>query len=272
MNNNARLGEGASSVVRLCAPVKSTGESVSFISYRYAHLQSEVWHSHKTAQLTYASQGSIKIHTATGIWTLPPYRGLWIPAELPHQIHALGAAVTHNLYLPEDTVTKQVGDFCVILVSKMVHSLIEVLTPPGEEKERHQQRYPLMLPLLLHELNAAASASAGFLPFPRERRLRAVTRILTEDISNDDTLDQLSAGIGATPRTLSRLFRHDTGLTFAQWRQQLKVMESISLMAQGYTIEEIAHRLGYFNGSAFIVMFRKTLGETPQRYFNRFKD
>ncbi len=272
MKNNASLEEAGFPAVRLSVPAASAGECVSFISYRYAHLQSEVWHSHKTAQLTYASRGSIKIHTATGIWTLPPYRGLWIPSELPHQIHALGDAVTHNLYLPENSGHKQVDDYSVVLISKMVHHLIEALTPPVEPEETHHQRYRLMLPLLFHELSAAAPATAGFLPFPRERRLCAVTRILTADMGNEDTLDQLSAGVGATARTLSRLFRHDTGLTFSQWRQQLKIMESISLMAQGRTIEEIAQRLGYFNGSAFIAMFRRTLGETPQRYFNTFEE
>ncbi|XBS71658.1 AraC family transcriptional regulator [Acerihabitans sp. KWT182] len=155
----------------------------------------------------------------------------------------------------------------MILISKMMHYLMEGLTPPLAEGEP-RERYDLMLPLLLHELNNAAPGVAGFLPFPRERRLRAVTRILTQDPGNDDTLEQLSAGVGATPRTLSRLFRHDTGLTFAQWRQQLKVMESISLLAQGRSVEEIARKLGYFNGSALIAMFRKTVGDTPQRYYN----
>ncbi|XBS71659.1 hypothetical protein ABK905_12620 [Acerihabitans sp. KWT182] len=75
MNSKARIGENLSPAVSLSAAVESSGQCVSFISYRYRHLQSEVWHAHKTAQLTYASQGSIQIYTAAGIWTLPPPTG-----------------------------------------------------------------------------------------------------------------------------------------------------------------------------------------------------
>ena len=55
-------------------------------------------------------------------------------------------------------------------------------------------------------------------------------------------------------------------MTFGQWRQQLRIVEAVSKLAQGARVAEIASELGYANSSAFITMFTRTMGETPQRY------
>lgn len=66
--------------------------------------------------------------------------------------------------------------------------------------------------------------------------------------------------------TLARLYREETGLTFLQWRQQLRLVESMSRLAKGASVAAVASELGYGNSSAFIAMFKKATGQTPQRY------
>jgi AraC-like DNA-binding protein len=75
--------------------------------------------------------------------------------------------------------------------------------------------------------------------------------------------------VGASPRTLARLFREETGLSFGQWRQQLRIVEGVARLALDVPVSTIAVELGYQSASAFIPMFRKTLGDTPQRYLKR---
>ncbi|WP_251863537.1 helix-turn-helix domain-containing protein [Achromobacter sp. Marseille-Q4962] len=86
---------------------------------------------------------------------------------------------------------------------------------------------------------------------------------------NNDTIDQWSEHVGASTRTLTRLFREETGLSFGQWRQQLRLVETIARLAQGVSVSTVASELGYRSASAFISMFRETLGDTPQRYLKR---
>lgn len=230
-----------------------------FASYRYNNLEFEEWHAHTQAQLTYSSQGALQIHTTDGIWTLPQGRALWIPAGHPHRTHAQGQVRTYNFYCSD---RGEVSDFIALDISMLVHALLQQLI----EQEGSDDIHYLMEHLLKFELSRAKVAKVPFLPLPRERRLKKVAQRLLQEESGDNGLEWLGSVVGASTRTLSRLFLHDTGLTFSQWRQQLLLMKSVSLIEQGYSIEEAARRLGYFNGSSFNAMFRKTLGQTVQRY------
>jgi len=73
---------------------------------------------------------------------------------------------------------------------------------------------------------------------------------------------------GASKRTIERLFLQETRLTLGQWRQQLRLMRSLQLLAAGHKITHVALEAGYSTPSAFIAMFRKILGVTPGRYFD----
>ena len=72
---------------------------------------------------------------------------------------------------------------------------------------------------------------------------------------------------GATSRTLTRLFRSETGLSFSQWRQQFRILEALRRLGRGQAVTTVALELGYDSPSAFIAMFRKALGKTPGQYF-----
>jgi AraC-like DNA-binding protein len=56
-------------------------------------------------------------------------------------------------------------------------------------------------------------------------------------------------------------------MTFGKWRQQLRLMQAMRLLAEGEKVTHAALESGYSTPSAFISMFRKTLGTTPSRFF-----
>jgi AraC-like DNA-binding protein len=66
---------------------------------------------------------------------------------------------------------------------------------------------------------------------------------------------------------VERLFRQETGLSLGKWRQQLRLMRSLQLLAAGEKISHAAAEAGYSTSSAFIAMFREATGTTPRRYF-----
>jgi len=104
------------------------------------------------------------------------------------------------------------------------------------------------------------------LPSPVDPRLRDVAAILADDPADERTLAELGRTAGASERTLSRLFRRDTGMTFPQWRAQLRLQHATLLMAAGSTVTTAATKSGYSNTSAFIVAFRDAFGVTPAAY------
>lgn len=73
--------------------------------------------------------------------------------------------------------------------------------------------------------------------------------------------------VGASERTINRLFTKETGMTFGQWRTQAKLMEAIRKLSEGESVINVSIDLGYESPSAFTAMFRRELGTTPSQYF-----
>ena len=72
-----------------------------------------------------------------------------------------------------------------------------------------------------------------------------------------------------SPRTLSRSFVSETGMTYPDWCTKLKLLEAIGRLQTGENISQVAADLGYESTSAFTFMFRKSLGLPPCMYLRQ---
>src|SRR5205823_7312860 len=90
------------------------------------------------------------------------------------------------------------------------------------------------------------------LPWPRDDRLAHIARTLADNPADDRTLAALGRDAGAAERTLSRLFRAETGMTFPQWRQQLRLQHAVALLAGGEAVTAVAGACGFGTASAFV--------------------
>ncbi|BCQ61477.1 hypothetical protein PBOI14_32270 [Pseudomonas sp. Boi14] len=63
-----------------------------------------------------------------------------------------------------------------------------------------------------------------------------------------------------------RRSQRELGMSLVEWRQRLKVVQALALLEQGRTVESIGLDLGYSSASAFISMFRRMMGTTPDEY------
>jgi AraC-like DNA-binding protein len=59
------------------------------------------------------------------------------------------------------------------------------------------------------------------------------------------------------------LFRQDLGMTFPQWRTQLRLHRALVLLAEHTPVTTVAHQCGWSSASAFIEVFRRSFGHTP---------
>ena len=105
------------------------------------------------------------------------------------------------------------------------------------------------------------------LPWPADARLRRVCEALKADPAENRTLEDWARASGASARTLARLFRKETGMSFGGWRQQARLLEALGRLASGSPVTTVALDLGYQSPSAFTSMFRRALGTSPTRYF-----
>jgi AraC-like DNA-binding protein/quercetin dioxygenase-like cupin family protein len=216
-------------------------------------------HSHDDHQIVYAGRGVVAVTTDAGSWVAPATRALWIPAGTVHSHRAHGRVELHLIGLPASDNPLGLGRPTVLSVSPLLRELILVHTRTPDRGTPEQRR---LRAVLLDQLSASPQEPLH-LPAPSTPQLARLAALLRADPADDRTLAELGKEVGASSRTLSRLFRSDLGMTFPQWRTQLRLHHALVLLADHTPVTTVAHRCGWSSASAFIDAFRRTFGRTP---------
>ncbi|MEV4566566.1 helix-turn-helix transcriptional regulator [Nonomuraea sp. NPDC049419] len=218
-------------------------------------------HRHDTHQIVYACRGVLSVTTDAGTWVAPANRAIWVPAGTVHEHRAHGDTDLRLVGLTGDPL--RLARPAVLAVGPLLRELIIAYTgePPAPEPERGR-----LLAVLLDRLRRAPEQPLH-LPTARDPRLAAVCAALHRDPADTSTLARLAARAGTSERTLARLCRAELGMSFPQWRTQLRLHHALLLLADGVPVTVVAHRCGWASASAFIDVFRKAFGYTPGRAF-----
>ncbi|MER5728950.1 helix-turn-helix transcriptional regulator [Streptomyces sp. NPDC002138] len=244
--------------------------------------------AHARGHLVYAARGVLVLHTGSGTSIVPANRVAWTPAGFTHRHRAHGDTDMRIVFLPPSlarVVPERPAVFCV---SGLAREVLLALTGPrgsGQDASNGQDRQDSpgaaetgaarpgygraarqrLLRVLVDEL-CEAEEQPLHLPHPRDDRLRAIERILSGNPADATTVAELGRQVGASARTLSRLLRNELGMTFYEWRTQLRVHHALVLLAEGHDTTRTAHACGWANPSGFIAAFTDLVGTTPGRY------
>ena len=228
-------------------------------------------HKHDWDQLTYAAQGVMTVHTGKGVWVVPPHRAVWVPSGVEHEEEMSGHVAARSLFFVSGLSKALPRDCSTVNVPPLLRELILHATDLAvlDCKIPTQSR---LIDVILDQLELVKTVPMQ-LPIPRDIRARKIAALLKEDPSMPAPLSEIARQVGASKRTLERLFRSETGMPFNQWRQRLRIIHALKLLGGGESVTSAALEAGYTSTSAFIAMFRKILGTTPSRYFSaEFKD
>ncbi|WP_433350600.1 AraC family transcriptional regulator [Micromonospora sp. CA-111912] len=216
-------------------------------------------HRHDDHQIVYASRGVLAITTSAGSWVAPATRAIWVPAGAVHAHQAHGELELHLVGLPKSDNPLGLDTPTVLAVSPLLRELILAHTRISDDGSPERAR---LRAVLLDQLRASPQQPLH-LPSPTAPQLQALCKILRADPADDRTLTELGREIGASNRTLSRLFRSDLGMTFPQWRTQLRLHHALVLLAENTPVTTVAHHCGWSSASAFIDVFHRAFGHTP---------
>jgi AraC-like DNA-binding protein len=218
-------------------------------------------HTHERSQLLYATEGIMRVSTDSERFTLPPGRALWLPGGLPHAVIAQHGLTMRSLFLRADAARGLPSHPAALSVSPLLRELIlAACAEPLEWDESGRGGH--LAALILEEILRAPRLSIA-VPQPRDPRLQRLATALAADPASALTLDDWALRCGASPRTLRRLFRAETGMGFARWRQALRLAEAAALLAAGSTPARAAAAVGYDSAPAFGAAFRAAFGVTP---------
>ncbi|MDQ6801055.1 MAG: helix-turn-helix transcriptional regulator [Acidobacteriota bacterium] len=238
---------------------------VASVAHDFQHGQSLPEHLHPEDQLLFASRGVMTVQTTNGLFVVPPLRAVWIPAGVAHSIAMSGRVSLRTLYFLPGLV-RHLPAICVVFhVSPLLKELLLHASGfPHLRRETPIQRR--IIDVIIDQLNTARAAPLQ-LPQPRDPRALRIATNLLADPSQQGTLEQLCEEVGASKRTAQRLFIAETNMSFAKWRQQLRLLHALQSLAAGQKVASAARAAGYNSASAFIAMFRKQFGATPAQYF-----
>jgi AraC-like DNA-binding protein len=218
------------------------------------------WH-----QLIYASRGVMTVNTATGSWVVPSLRAVWVPAGVEHEIEMSGTVFFRTLYIRAGLAASLPQGCSVVSVSPLLRELILRAVEIGmlnRTVETHQH----LIDVILDQFQMLPTIPLS-LPMPADARALRIAEKLREKPGDAMPLEQLARNTGASKRTIERLFQVETEMTFGKWRQQLRMLHALRLLAAGENVTTAALEVGYDSTSAFISAFRLAVGTTPGRYY-----
>lgn len=245
-----------------CPKLPSPVTALSF-DFLHGHVIPE--HHHHEDQLVYACRGVMTVRTREGTWVVPAQRAVWIPGRTRHSIVMAGAVSMRTLYLRARLVKHLPRNCCVVNVSPLLQQLI-LHACQFRALNRRSKTQAHLIDFIVDQLQSVKTVPLQ-LPMPSDPRAARVAAILQHNPADSAALDETCKRAGASKRTIERIFQEETLLSLGKWRQQLRLLHSLQLLAAGEKITHAAMEAGYSTPSAFIAMFRKALGTTPRRYF-----
>lgn len=221
-------------------------------------------HSHARAHIIRPLTGAYWVITPEGTWLVPAGLAIWVPPGVHHEVYSHGGVSAQVLFVDPAPAAALPAHCGTVRVTPLLAALIARTLEhgnayaPGSPAER-------LARVMLDEL-AAMDFAPLFLPVSKEPRLARAMLKLMADPSPGLGIEDLARAAGASPRTLARLFRAETGLTFGAWRRNLVLSRAIERLEKGEQVTEVALDLGYGSPSSFTYMFRKRLGVPPRQY------
>lgn len=225
------------------------------------------FHQHdEHLQLLYAPSGCMTLLTEDTQVILPPSRMLIIPAGVAHRVFFRNVVSYRSIYFKGDDKLWDTDVIQVFEVNPLIEQIIERIC--YWEWNTYSKDQHALITVFSHELKAAIQEDYH-LKIPSDTRLSSVMQQIIIDKRVPPFLKEITLEIGASEKTISRIFKKETGMVYQDWRLQWKYYRSLELLAEEMPISLVADELDFSSDSAFIDFFKKYAGKTPHRYLTR---
>lgn len=193
----------------------------------------------------------------------PPHFGTWMPASALHSGQNRESVEFVSIDIHPSLCDGFPDSPCTLSLSNLVRAITQdfqerdVAVPASGEDLR-------LAHVLIDQLRKAPRR-ASYLPLTDDPLIEPLIEALRKHPSDKRSLADWAELAGKTERTLSRRFQSALGIPFNEWRQRLKLVEALSLIEKGESVQAISRQLGYSTPSAFIAMFRRLTGMSPRQ-------
>ncbi|MEM8906182.1 MAG: AraC family transcriptional regulator, partial [Actinomycetota bacterium] len=212
--------------------------------------------------LVWSHDAGVEVRTTQLSITVTSPIGLWIPVGHPYSVE--GTAPWRTARFVAGTCPASWRRIATI-------TLDDVVGPMLTHLHRHPRRSwsrDLLSAVVAH-LEEQFLRRPLPLRFPTDHRAREVAEALIDDPASSWDLRDWAEQVGASERTLRRLFTEQTGMPFRSWRAKARLQAATRLLTSGRSVSEVARRCGYSSTDAFTRAFTTDAGMSPTRYLAR---
>lgn len=243
------------------------GELPGPVYFRYDEFGADthaVAHRHEWGQLNFTARGVMQLEIDGRAFMSPPNYAVWIPPNALHSCYNRESVVYRSVYIGLDECVTLPVSPCAVSMSGVLKAILndfaerDVTTPVSQSDLNLAQ-------VLLDQLYLAPR-EADYLPYATSTTVNQVLEELRANPGDNRSLAIWAKQVFVSERTLARHFMQELGMSFGEWRQRLRFLSAIEALEQGQSTKELAFDMGYSSSSAFITMFQRHAGSTPEQY------
>ncbi len=223
------------------------------------------WHKHPWHQIVFPFKGILQTKISESQFIIPHSTMLFIPAETNHESFVMTETKFFGIYLNPKVSIHYPLKAKALAVTPFIRELILHIHQCVTNSNISKGDITNLLNVLIDQTRNEDTCNMTLL-LPRDRRLMVIFNALMEHPQLDTNLSGWAIQVGASERTLSRLFMKELGMSFPLWRQHLRLVSSLSLLDTNLSVQEIAFNVGYNSDSSYIHAFKNLFKQTPQKY------
>lgn len=225
-------------------------------------------HSHRWGHFNYASHGSLNMDVPTGRLLCPPQHGVWIPPGVVHSCYLPHAIQYCAVYLAPDLCEQlppQAGCMRIAPIVKVILAdfAARAVTVPHTAED-------LRLAQVVHDQLRGTPLEVSYLPVAEHPALITVLDAMQSSPGDHRSLADWAVSVHMTERTLARHCQRELGMSLGEWRQRMRYLRAIDALEAGHSVQRMAYDLGYSTPSAFIAMFQRESGLSPEQFRREF--
>jgi AraC-like DNA-binding protein/quercetin dioxygenase-like cupin family protein len=216
-------------------------------------------HVHAEHELLWCTAGLVDVEADGRHWRLTSGSVLYLPGRVPHAVAgAAGAEFSCTFLRPPVAPEWRAPTRAVAtpLLGELLRYLARVEVDGAARLDAER--------VVLRVLRPAPDDWS--IAKPADERARRVADALIADPADGRTLEAWGRVVGAGARTLTRLFQQELGMSFQDWRTNLRVHVACSLLSSGSSVAAASAAVGFSGPSAFAESFKRVVGRSPREY------
>lgn len=235
--------------------------------FRHERYSASEWHphAHPWGQFNFVCQGVMHVEIGAEHFLSTPIDAIWIPPGVDHFSYTHKETVYRSAYLALARCSSMPSRPCTARVSPILRAILDdfssrdVRTPVTPEDLR-------LAHVAVDQIVASPMPHGAYLPQATSKDINLILECLHNDPGDRRTLTEFARQVHSSARTIERKCLMELGMPLGEWRQRLRFVVAIKWLEEGQTVQRIASNLGYATTSAFIVMFRRIAGTTPDNF------